>query len=80
MLLPILLLLTLVVVVFEALLLVDKNNTITKLESEKGSLKKSLSDLELQKSIFRKELKKDKDKLQEELCVVKKELEEKRKE
>lgn len=40
MLLPILLLLTLVVVVFEALLLVDKNNTITKLESEKGSLKK----------------------------------------
>lgn len=73
MLLPILLLLTLVVVVFEALLLVEKNNTITNLESEKGSLKKSLS-------IFQKELKKDKDKLQEELCVVKKELEEKRKE
>lgn len=73
MLLPILLLLTLVVVVFEALLLVEKNNTITNLESEKGNLKKSLS-------IFQKELKKDKDKLQEELCVVKKELEEKRKE
>lgn len=48
---------------------------MTRLENEAESLKKHLCDLEIQKSKFLKELKKDKDKLQEELCVVKKELE-----
>lgn len=48
--LPILFLLTLVAVVFEALLLVEKNNTITNLESEIESLKKKLCDLELAKA------------------------------
>lgn len=73
--LPILFFITLIAVVILTLMLVEKNNNMTRLENEAESLKKHLCDLELQKSIFRKELKKDKDKLQEELCVVKKELE-----
>ena len=77
---PILFFLTLVAVVFLTLLLVEKNNTIESLESETEELKKSLYDLELQKFKFQKEIKKDKDKLQENLCIVKNELEEERKE
>lgn len=72
MLLPILLIITTILIVVLSLLLVEKNNTIDTFESETNSLKKSLCDLELQKSKFQKEIKKDKDKLQEELCVVKK--------
>ena len=78
--LPILFFITLIAVVILTLMLVEKNNNMTRLENEAESLKKHLCDLEIQKSKFLKELKKDKDKLQEELCVVKKELEEKRKE
>lgn len=78
--LPILFLFTLVAIVLGTLLLVEKNNTITNLESEKESMKKFLCDLEIQKDKFQKGIKKDRDKLQEELRVVKKELEEKRKE
>lgn len=78
--LPIIFFITLAVVVIFTLMLVEKNNKITSLESETESLKKSLCNLELQKSKFQKEIKKDKDKLQEELCVVKNELEEKKKE
>lgn len=77
---PILFFLTLVAVVFLTLLLVEKNNTIESLERETEELKKSLYDLELQKFKFQKEIKKDKDKLQENLCIVKNELEEERKE
>lgn len=73
--LPILFFITLIAVVILTLMLVEKNNNMTRLENEAESLKKHLCDLEIQKSKFLKELKKDKDKLQEELCVVKKELE-----
>ena len=72
--------LTIVAVVFLTFLLVEKNNTIDSLKSKTEELKKNLCDLELQKSKFQKEIKKDKDKLQKELRIVKNELKKKKKE
>lgn len=79
--LPILFFITIIAVVILTLMLVEKNNKITSLESRAESLRNFIINVELlSKAKLQKEIKKDKDKLQEELCVVKNELEEKKKE